>query len=176
VVPGADGGRSGGEGVLKALGLAILFLAGALACGEAKPPVPLGAAPGEWYVMGFPRRPITVDGPDGKPVAIDRAIPISVAELRAGTVTVDLAGGARAPVEVAQLYFLPGADGERQLEAWRKSLPWKGYSGGSWHAVSSEGDLYRIELRFRRDDGSEDVHAYFATSDEVRAFEPPEGY
>jgi hypothetical protein len=151
--------------------VALLIVAGALACSEAKPPVALGAAPAEWYVMGFPRRPITVDGPDAKPVVIDRAVPISVAELRAGIATVDLGGGATAPVEVAQLYFLPGADGDRQLAAWRKTLPWRGFTDGSWAARSEEGDLYRIEVRFRAD-GREESHVYFATSDEVRSFEP----
>jgi hypothetical protein len=151
---------------------AIAMLAGALACGEAAPPVALGAAPAEWYVMGFPRRAITVDGPDGKTVVIDRAVPISVAELRAGTVAVDLGGGASAAVPVAQLYFLPGADGDRQLEAWRKTLPWRGFRDGSWAAANADGELYRIELRFRTD-GREEAHVYFATSDEIRVFEDP---
>ena len=153
---------------------AIALLAGALACGDAAPPVLLGAAPAEWYVMGFPRRPITVAGPDAKPVVIDRAVPISVAELRAGTTTVDLGGGASAPVPVAQLYFLPGADGDRQLEAWRKTLPWRGFTGGSWAAGAGDGELYRVEVRFQAN-GREEAHVYFATSDEIRSFEDPRG-
>jgi hypothetical protein len=153
---------------------AALLVLGALACGEGKPPLALGSAPGEWYVMGFPRRPITVDGPDGRPVTLDRAVPISVAELRAGTAQVDLGGGTTAPVEVAQLYFLPGADGDRQVEAWRKTLPWRGFSDGSWSAADADGELYRIELRFRSE-GLEETHVYFATSDEVRAFEDSAG-
>ena len=159
---------------MKRLAAALLIVAGTLACSEAKPPVALGAAPAGWYVMGFPRRPISVDGPDGKPVVIDRAVPISVAELRAGTATVDLGGGATAPVEVSQLYFLPGADGESQVEAWRKTLPWRGFTDGSWAAANADGELYRIELRFRAD-GREEAHVYFATSDEVRSFEAPAG-
>jgi hypothetical protein len=151
---------------------AIALVAGALACGEGRPLVALGAAPAEWYVMGFPRRPITVDGPDAKPVVIDRAVPISVAELRAGTATVDLGGGASAPVPVAQLYFLPGADGDRQIEAWRETLPWRGFTGGSWTAGAGDGEVYRVEVRFQAD-GREETHVYFATSDEIRAFEDP---
>ena len=123
-------------------------------------------------MLGFPRRPITVDGPDAKALVIDRAVPISVAELRAGTASVDLGGGASAPVPVAQLYFLPGADGDRQLEAWRKTLPWRGFTDGAWAAVNADGELYRIEVRFRAD-GREETHVYFATSDEIRSFEDP---
>jgi hypothetical protein len=155
---------------VRRLAAAILLLAGALACGEGPRSVPLSAASADWYVLGFPRRPITVDGPGGQPVTIDRAVPISVAELRAGTVIVDLGGGATAPVEVAQLYFLPGADGDRQLEAWRKSLPWRGFTDGSWAAANADGEVYRIEVRFRAD-GREETHVYFATSDEIRGFE-----
>ena len=157
---------------MRRLAAAFLVVTGALACSEAKPPVALGAAPAEWYVMGFPRRPITVDGPEGKAVVIDRAVPISVAELRAGTAVVDRGGGATAPVEVSQLYFLPGADGESQVEAWRKTLPWRGFTDGAWSAANADGEVYRIDLRFRAD-GREETHVYFATSDEVRSFEHP---
>lgn len=154
------------------LAAALIVLAASIACGEGPRSVALGAAPADWYVMGFPRRPVTVDGPGGKPFVIDRAVPISVAELRAGTVAVDLGGAATAPVEIAQLYFLPGADGDRQLEAWRKTLPWHGFTDGTWAAANADGELYRIELRLRAD-GREEAHVYFATSDEIRSFEEP---
>ena len=149
----------------------LLVTAGALACGEGKPPIALAAAPAEWSVMAFPRRAIAVDGPDGRPVAIDRAIVVSVADLRAGSTAVDVGGGATAPVDLAQLYFLPGSEGDRQIEAWRKTLPSRGVTGGSWAAAASDGGRYRIELRLHADGGREDMRVYLATRDRIESFE-----
>jgi hypothetical protein len=151
---------------------AILLAAALAACGREAPRIPFAEASGEWIVMGFPRRGIAVDGPDGRALVIDRAIPISVAELRAGSVAVDIGGGATAPVAVAQLFYMPGADGDDPLDAWKASLPWRGYSDGSWTATAVRG-VHRVELRLRRPDGSEDRHVYFAESDRIWSFEAP---
>lgn len=149
------------------LAAALAALAG---CGE-KPRIPLDQAPDDALVLGFPRRPITVLDPAGRPVTLHRAIPISVAELRAGTARVELDGGASAPVEVAQLFFLPGHDAERQLEEWRHTLPWRGYTRGEWIAAPAEGEVYRVELRLGIGAEREDVHVYFATGERVWSFE-----
>jgi hypothetical protein len=149
--------------------LALVACAALASCSE-RPRIPLSDAKGDWVVMGFPRRAIAVDGPDGKTVTIDRAIPILVNEIRSGTAAVDIGGGATAPVDVAQLYFLPGSEGDRQLDAWRKSLPWQGWTGGTWAAAAAGDGLYRVELRLQAD-GREAVHVYFTTRDRVENFE-----